>query len=275
MTPPRLHILTATRTAYAVILRRGPARHVASIGWNRATDVFETGQWLRGRIYEHRSDLSPDGRHMIYFAGNTRSIARSTWYTAISRAPWLHALVFLPQNGTWYGGGAFTDNGDPFLNGGGALPRNGEGLKQAHETALPHGTDGFHMGGLHAAAQVRRGWSILKGARYETTLVRRVRDGWNLELRFRSGARTRSMISNVYSLVSSDGVRLEQPDWEWADIWKNGLHFAAKGSVCFTRLRLDGTFHETRLIRDFSDMTFERLRAPYDTRPPDEHVTWD
>jgi cytochrome bd-type quinol oxidase subunit 2 len=28
------------------------------------------GQWLKGRIYERRSDLSPDGKHLIYFAMN-------------------------------------------------------------------------------------------------------------------------------------------------------------------------------------------------------------
>ena len=38
------------------------------IGWNLNTDEFTLGQWLYGRIYEYRCDLSPDGRYLLYFA---------------------------------------------------------------------------------------------------------------------------------------------------------------------------------------------------------------
>jgi hypothetical protein len=70
-----------------VVLRRGPANSVCSILWDRKKDKFETGQWLRARIYERRADLSPDGRHLIYFAMNGKwtSETRGSW-TAISRA---------------------------------------------------------------------------------------------------------------------------------------------------------------------------------------------
>ena len=52
------------------------------------TNEFALGQWLKGRIYERRSDLSPDGKYMIYFAmnGKWNSIAKWSW-TAISKAP--------------------------------------------------------------------------------------------------------------------------------------------------------------------------------------------
>jgi hypothetical protein len=36
--------------------------------WNRTNDEFTPGSWFKGRIFADRSDLSPDGRHMIYFA---------------------------------------------------------------------------------------------------------------------------------------------------------------------------------------------------------------
>lgn len=64
--PARLHVLLRKKSA--VVLRRGLARHVASIGWNLETDTFTLGQWLHGRIYEYRCDLSPDGKFLIYFA---------------------------------------------------------------------------------------------------------------------------------------------------------------------------------------------------------------
>ena len=72
--PPRLHVLTARDCAAALVLRRGPGRWVAAIGWDRDSAGISLGQWFHGRIYEHRCDLSPDGRHFISFAekGGTR-----------------------------------------------------------------------------------------------------------------------------------------------------------------------------------------------------------
>ena len=68
--PARLHVLLAGNSSQAVVIRRGPSKHVCVIGWDRSRDTFEEGQWLKGRIYERRCDLSPDGRHLIYFAMN-------------------------------------------------------------------------------------------------------------------------------------------------------------------------------------------------------------
>ena len=66
--PARLHVLLAREAPYAVVIRRGPAKQVCTVGWDRSTDAFTLGQWFKGRIYERRSDLSPDGKHLIYFA---------------------------------------------------------------------------------------------------------------------------------------------------------------------------------------------------------------
>jgi hypothetical protein len=70
--PARLHVLLASQARAGVVFRRGPVNAVCTIGWNLETDKFELGQWLRGRIYERRGDLSPDGRHLIYFARGGR-----------------------------------------------------------------------------------------------------------------------------------------------------------------------------------------------------------
>ena len=66
--PARLHAILARRGSYAVVFRRGPSDKVALIGWDRHNDTFTLGQWLRGRIYPLRCDLSPSGKHLIYFA---------------------------------------------------------------------------------------------------------------------------------------------------------------------------------------------------------------
>ena len=70
--PARLHVILAREAAKAVVFRRGPSDQVCTLGWDLETDTFTMGQWLKGRIYEYRSDLSPDGELMIYFATDYR-----------------------------------------------------------------------------------------------------------------------------------------------------------------------------------------------------------
>lgn len=66
--PARVHAIIARERRYAVVFRRGPSKKVAVIGWDLNTDEFTLGQWFKGRIYEYRCDLSPDGRYLLYFA---------------------------------------------------------------------------------------------------------------------------------------------------------------------------------------------------------------
>jgi hypothetical protein len=74
---------------------------------------------MRGRIYERRCDLSPDGRHFIYFAMNERwqSETRGSW-TAISRVPYLKAVSLFAKGDCWHGGGLFLSNRAFWLNAG-------------------------------------------------------------------------------------------------------------------------------------------------------------
>jgi len=115
--PPRLHCLLAIDTPDAIVIRRGPSKRTAVFHWDRATDTFTLGQWLKGRIYERRSDISRDGRHWIYFAmnGHWQDVSRGSW-TAVARAGWLKALSFYPKGDGWEGGGLFQADGRYWLN---------------------------------------------------------------------------------------------------------------------------------------------------------------
>lgn len=61
-----LKVLFASEARKAVILRRGPREHYHLICWDMETDAFQRGQWLRG--VARLSDLSPDGKRLIYWA---------------------------------------------------------------------------------------------------------------------------------------------------------------------------------------------------------------
>lgn len=117
----RLYFLLARYANTAVIFRRGPSKWVQIIRWDTANDTFEPGQWFRGRIYEKRCDLSPNGRLMIYFASkfNSKTIADDEYtyaWTAISRPPYLTALALWPKGDCWHGGGLFRTDKKVWLN---------------------------------------------------------------------------------------------------------------------------------------------------------------
>jgi hypothetical protein len=103
----RLFAILARSAPRAVIFRRGPSKRVLLVLWHTDRDEFEPGQWLKGRIYERRCDLSPSGERLVYFAATyKRRHAPGTW-TAVSRPPWLTALALWPKGDAWGGGGLF------------------------------------------------------------------------------------------------------------------------------------------------------------------------
>lgn len=83
----RLYCILARDAPVAVIFRRGPNKRVLLLLWRTDTDQFYEGQWLKGRIYERRCDLSPNGTRLIYFAANYKRPYFS--WTAVSRPPFL------------------------------------------------------------------------------------------------------------------------------------------------------------------------------------------
>lgn len=117
--PPGLHVIFARRKPRAVILSRGPSDWYHVISWNTAQDTFDHGAWFKGRIYEDKCDLSPDGKLLLYFAlkGGLWGTSYEGAWTAVSRSPWLHALTLWPHGSTWGGGGCFYDDREVVLRG--------------------------------------------------------------------------------------------------------------------------------------------------------------
>jgi hypothetical protein len=119
--PARIFVIFARRAPKTVIFRRGPSGWVQIIGWNTRTDEFEPGHWFYGRIYERRSDLSPDGSLLIYFAQKITEASKKdreytyAW-TAISKPPYLTALALWPKGNCWHGGGSFKNSRLVLLN---------------------------------------------------------------------------------------------------------------------------------------------------------------
>ncbi|MGB3309362.1 MAG: hypothetical protein WBG32_18095 [Nodosilinea sp.] len=108
-TPPRIYCLPATDAPVVAVFRRGPSQWVHVGRWDLAQNHYEPGGWLRGRIFPRRSDLSPDGRWLCYFAHNPNARwEHGEAYIAVSKLPWLTALYAFATCGTWTRGYSFT-----------------------------------------------------------------------------------------------------------------------------------------------------------------------
>jgi hypothetical protein len=145
MTAPRIYCIPATDAPIVAVFRRGPTywSHVGR--WNLAQRRYESGAWLGGRIFPRRSDVSPDGRWLCYFAHKPNA----TWdhgeaYVAVSKLPWLTALHAFATCGTWTRGYHFTQ--DSRL------------IKDAEGSALPIPFGLKSSSAEQFATERRRGW---------------------------------------------------------------------------------------------------------------------
>ena len=144
VTPPRLYCIPAADAPIVAVFRRGPSlwSHVGR--WDLRSLTYESGAWLRGRLFPRRSDLSPDGRYLCYFAHKpTADWQHGEAYVAVSKLPWLTALHAFATCGTWTRGYYFTSD------------RNRES-PDAAELPIPYGLRSIPA--AQFANERRRGW---------------------------------------------------------------------------------------------------------------------
>lgn len=271
--PPRLHVLFARDSSLAVVIRRGPTRHTALIGWDRKNDRFTLGQWLYGRIYERRSDLSPDGKHLIYFAMNGRwqSRAKGSW-TAISRAPYLKAVALFAKGDCWHGGGLFQTSKDYWLNDGYGHECLADDSHLNRVMAYPwHESYGGECPGVYYIRLQRDGWSMKHTAPDGadgciTVFEKRINGHWRLRKNAHATVHHpegRGVYYDTHDLLNArTGETLANPNWEWAEVDGGRIVWASDGCLFAGRVGTAGIKGETRLF-DFNPMQFQKIAAPY------------
>lgn len=266
--PPRLHVLTASQSPLAVVLRRGPSSAVAALLWDRSTDRVRMGQWLRGRIYARRADLSPDGRHMIYFAMNGRwqSETGGSW-TAISRPPWLRALVLWGKGDGWCGGGLWVGNRRYWLNDcpPHRLLRDDRTLVRARDDAVRPGPGG-ECRRTYFPRLLRDGWELLHSTADRADFARDLPRGWRLHKLFHAEVPARpgrGVYWEEHALERRDGEVLVRPDWEWAERDGPDIVYAEGGRLWRQRVLDPMRLGTPLLVEDFRAMRFEPVAAPY------------
>lgn len=283
-----LFVIQARNSPVAVIFRRGPSKQVQLIKWDTGKDTFEEGQWLKGRIYERRCDLSPNGDKLIYLAAKWKGPMDS--WTAISKPPYLSALALWPNQGAWGGGGLFEhenrillnhrfDMGYDKLAEGFSIPKNIT-IKPLGEHS-GHGED-YPIYDQHL---MRDGWELIEEGKaiehpYDPSskiwitydpprTYQKATKGFTLSMQ-EKGYHEWNGPSHIieYSIKTQDRKNLfDFGRLDWADLDNNGdLLFAKEGKLF--RLKLNSqsatsnALLESKLLADFSKNTFKEKSAP-------------
>lgn len=272
--PPRLHILLARNATTAVVIRRGPTKHVATFLWDRNGDRFSLGQWMSGRIYERRSDLSPDGKHLLYFAMNGRWTTESegSW-SAVSRAPYLKAINFYPKGDCWEGGGLFLNNKSFWLNDryfrkhpnqreSKSVTRNAD-----YWPALRYNSEDT---GVYYVRLQRDGWELVEQSGHKLDAMaifdKRMPNGSTLRkiAHEQIGAPPgKGCYWDEHVVIGPKGKTTRYADWEWAEVDGKRLVWCERGQLfaasCCDKSRLGAS----KLLHDFQGYKFEAMEAPY------------
>jgi hypothetical protein len=271
--PARLHVLLARDASVGIVIRRGPSRRVCTVRWDQKTDLFELGQWFRGRIYERRCDLSPDGKYLIYFAMNGRweSETKGAW-TAISRAPYLKAITLLGKGDCWHGGGLFTGKKAFWVN-------DGHGHTSLHESPevrrdvafTPQMSFGGECLNVYYPRLMRDGWRLVTQERKEewhsvTNFEKELEGGWCLRKRAHEqvGAGPgHGCYWDEHRLIhAAREVEIDGSSWEWADVVGTRFAWAEAGQLHAGYLRGD-ELRDCKMLHDFNGMKFTEAAAPY------------
>ncbi len=271
--PARVHILVAKDSDNAVVIRRGPSKQTCIIGWDRRKNSFKVAQWLKGRIYERRCDISPCGKHWIYFAMNGKwdSETKGSW-TAVARAPWLKAIGLFPKGDCWNGGGLFLDDQPYWLNDG----YGHEVMQNSSEVVInPNYSPPYQYGGecLHVYYNKlqRDGWTLIEDLakaklRHDVIFEKVLPKQWKLLKVCHSeidSPKGKGVYWDEHLLQKGESEIISFPDWEWADWVDDSIYYASKGALYRLNIKSSNKFNDPKLIHDFNDYKFEELQAPY------------
>ena len=228
---------------------------------------------MRGRIYERRCDLSPDGKHFIYFAMNGRwdSETKGAW-TAISRTPYLKAVTLLAKGDCWQGGGLFSSNKSYWLNGGqGHTTLQDSREVRRDSTFTPSANYGAECKGVYYLRLLRDGWKLVKQVneskwRDVDVFEKSLRGGWVLrkfahaEIGSPPGKGCYWDEHEIEHAASATIIPC--PEWEWAEVDRNWIVWVAGGQLWAGYLRRK-ELCDMKMLHDFNDMKFEAIAAPY------------
>jgi hypothetical protein len=177
--PARIDGIVAAEANVAVIFRRGPSKLTQLLVWDLNTDEVRPGQWIRGKTYTRRADVSPDGKYLVChftnYSAKQRGRAqdlREDWmscgWTAVSRPPYFTAIGLWLTGGAWNGGGIWERNDRLLLN------NEPHCWHESKSVRTPVRAHQLNFGGsedepIYSMLLKKRGWSELRHLDLENT----------------------------------------------------------------------------------------------------------
>ncbi len=130
MNQPKIAGFIAEKKNIIVFIYRktNKINYLIRMDYYKNNEKLHLGSRFYGRFYPSRCDISPDGRHFLYFAmGHSKKYQKNfpAW-TAICSPPQITAQFLLGHYDTWGGGGAFLSENKIFINNTGAEPLSNE-----------------------------------------------------------------------------------------------------------------------------------------------------
>lgn len=258
--PARVFGLIPENNHLALLLRRGPSKHVGVFQWNMHTDEIRLSQWLKGRIYEQFCDISPDGQYFV-FSFNKKGYC----YTAVSNAPWIKALSLWTESGGW-GGGFFLDSHrftlqDHYV---GSQPRFT--AKEPVYELINLDRSVYHH------RLVRAGWAQNTASDDLPDSAERYYKDLNARIRIEKIVVRQASLTHQkaqgkptyweYHQLFFGSDRLELPHWEWCEVINQSIVWSERGQL-FRASLAQGALSEPQCIHDFNPYSFVERCAPY------------
>jgi hypothetical protein len=266
--PARLDVLLAPKARKAVVLRRGPAKFVCTVGWDLSNDSFQVGQWVKGRIHGYCCDLSPGGGYFVYYVVGASRGEYETW-TSISLAPYLKAVGRYAVSSGLPGGGFFlAENRCWFQN---AWRVHQECADVTEESNEPEDEFNHDWRKIYFRRLHRDGWTVEKkinqGERLDAfTWIKTIGKQWVLKNCIEPsglGGLGHGEFIVEYQVVNfATGDVQKCRDWEWADVDGSRLLWAEGGKIFSADIEAQG-LGPAKMLHDFNDMTFQEIEAPY------------
>lgn len=282
-----IYVLMAREAPRAVIFRRGPTRYVQLLTWNLDTDEIVPGQWFKGRIYERRCDLSPDGELLIYFAA--KFWRQPEAWTGISRPPYFTALALWMKDTSYGGGGLFDGANSVGLN------HADDDFALAAGFELPPSFDVHPIapwagGGedepIWSMRLARDGWTLISEAKvvnrdYKAQVWMQLEPPMTWEKPHPLAPERYTLQASISGILERDGAFYRMEHFagdshaigrsDWADWAPSGDLLFSRGYSLFRLPFANGELAplaEAREIVNLADATFTECEAPAEARRP-------
>lgn len=224
----KLSVIPASAAPVAAVIRQGPSRRFQVLRWDLDTFELEPGGVLRGKLLVSACNVSPDGKLFGYSAIGVRA-PDSPWFEffAVSKLPWLTALVAWRTCGTYLSRCRFGEDGSVWMRGvieeepfHGSYPGKTDVGSPFTSASTPVPVDELEQmwKALPAeeAARVDAPQATKQYRNHPKGSVTPGPAGWRLYRRH-AGRKAENYPTEIYALRRPDGSILPLPEFRWAD----------------------------------------------------------